>query len=177
MDEIICKRCGATDHVRNGIVRGLQRYRCETCGYNFTMTPRRGKPPEMKAMALLLYAMGGMSFCAIARLLRISDVTVLNWVRDAARRLPEPSAPDGAVIITVDEMWHFLEKKLENSGFGVRTIPSPAAPSPGYWVAATTKPSEDCSTRSGSGARPSSPTTGRASTGSFRRTSSLPART
>ena len=35
MDEIICRRCGATDHVRNGIVRGLQRYRCETCRRRF----------------------------------------------------------------------------------------------------------------------------------------------
>ena len=113
MGEITCKRCGVMDHVRNGIVRSLQRYRCEACGYNFTMTPRRGKPPEMKAMALLLYAMGGMSFRGIARLLRVSDVTVLNWVREAARRLPEPSVPDGAVLITFDEMWHFLEKNPE----------------------------------------------------------------
>jgi transposase len=110
MSGITCKRCHATDHVKNGIVRGMQRYRCEVCGYNFTMTPPQGKPPEMKALALLLYAMGNMSFGAIARLLRVSDVTVLTWVRDAAYRLPEPSMAAGAVIITFDEMWHFLKK-------------------------------------------------------------------
>ena len=110
MSEIVCKRCQATDHVKNGIVRGFQRYRCEACGCNFTMTPPRGKPPEMKALALMLYAMGNMSFCAIARILGLSDVTVLNWVRDAAYRLPEPSVPAGTVIITCDEMWHFLKK-------------------------------------------------------------------
>ena len=142
MDEIICKRCGATDHVRNGIVRGLQRYRCETCGYNFTMTPRRGKPPEMKAMALLLYAMGGMSFCAIARLLRISDVTVLNWVRDTAHRPPEPSVAAGTVIITFDGMWRFPKKQARSGGppgavetGGAMVVPRGAA---GYFLVVPT---------------------------------------
>ncbi len=51
MSEVCCKRCGASDHVKNGIVRGLQRYRCLSCGCNFTMTPPRGKPPAMKTLA------------------------------------------------------------------------------------------------------------------------------
>jgi transposase-like protein len=28
MSDVICKRCGATGHVKNGIVRGFQRYHC-----------------------------------------------------------------------------------------------------------------------------------------------------
>ena len=35
MAEIICKGCGASDYVKNGYVRGLQRYRCKECGCNF----------------------------------------------------------------------------------------------------------------------------------------------
>ena len=165
MDEIICKRCKATDHVKNGFARGLQRYRCGTCGCNFTMTPKPGKPPEMKALALLLYAMGNMGFRGIARILGVSNVTVLDWVREAARRVPEPSASAGTVVVTCDEMWHFLKKSLASSGFGGPTTPLPAAPSPGCWVAVMTGPSGDFSTRSGSKAKASSPTTGRASGG------------
>ena len=93
MSEVCCKRCGATDHVKNGNVRGFQRYLCLSCGCNFTMTPPRGNPPAMKALALLLYAMGNVSFGSIARILGVSDVAVLNWVRDEARKLPEPSIP------------------------------------------------------------------------------------
>ena len=143
MSGIGCKHCQAAAHVKNGIVRGMQRYRCEACGRNFTMTPPRGKPPRMKALALMLYAMGNMSFCGIARILGISDVTVLNWVRDTAQRLPEPSVTAGTagtVIITLDEMWRFLEKKLKNSGFGGRMTLSLAEPSPGCVVAVMTKP-------------------------------------
>ena len=110
MDEVCCKRCAAADYMKNGTVRDHQRYRCRSCGCNFTMTPPRGKPPAMKALALLLYAMGGMSFCAIARILGVSDVAVLNWVRDEARQIPEPSTKSEEVVVTLDEMWHFIKK-------------------------------------------------------------------
>ena len=79
-------------------------------------TPPRGKPPGMKALALMLYAMGNMSFCSIDRLLGVSDVAVLKWVRNEARRLPEPAVTAETVIITLDEMWHFLKKRLKPPG-------------------------------------------------------------
>ena len=56
---LCCKRCGMSDYAKSGMARGHQRYRCRSCGAHFTDTPRRGKPPAMKALALLLYGMGG----------------------------------------------------------------------------------------------------------------------
>jgi len=67
---------------------------------------------------LLLYAMGNRSFCSIARLLGVSDVAVLNWIRDEARKLPKPQVESGVIVVTLDEMCHFLQKKLARSGFG-----------------------------------------------------------
>ena len=90
----------------------FQRYLCLSCGCNFTITPR-GKPPAMKALALLLYAMGNVTFGSIARILGVSDVAVLNWVRDEARKLPEPSTKAEVVVVTLDEMWRFVKKKTE----------------------------------------------------------------
>jgi transposase-like protein len=37
---------------------------------------------------MLLYAMGNVSFCSIARILGVSDVAVLNWVRDERANFP-----------------------------------------------------------------------------------------
>src|SRR4051812_12914443 len=37
-----CKRCGSEAHVKNGLMRGQQRYRCKACGLNFTDTPPPG---------------------------------------------------------------------------------------------------------------------------------------
>ena len=34
-----CKGCGSEEHVKNGLMRGKQRYRCKACGLNFTDTP------------------------------------------------------------------------------------------------------------------------------------------
>ena len=111
-----CKRCGSADHAKSGMARGHQRYRCRACGCHFTDTPLRGKPPAMKALAVLLYGMGGMSFSAISRVLGVSDVAVLKWVRAEAAALPEPEVPASVVTVEVDEMWHFLKKNLPSSG-------------------------------------------------------------
>ena len=177
MTDICCKRCGARDHVKNGIVRGLQRYRCLSCGCNFTPAPARGKPPAMKALALLLYAMGNMSFCSIARILGVSDGAVLNWIRAEARKLPEPSITADQAVLTLDEMWHFLQKKLASSGFGEPMTLSLGEPLPGFLVAVMTPLANSSSTKSASKARPSSLTIGKVTTASSRKTSSLPAKT
>ena len=41
---------------------------------------------------------------------RRSDVAVLNSVRDEARELPEGMDQGRSGFVTLDEMWHFLEK-------------------------------------------------------------------
>ena len=43
------------------MAHGRQRYLCKACGRSFTTTPARGKPPAMKALAVLLYALGNVS--------------------------------------------------------------------------------------------------------------------
>src|SRR5471030_1283848 len=170
MEEICCKRCGAADHVRNGVVRDLQRYLCRSCGCNFTMTPPRGKPPAMKALALLLYAMGNVSFGSIARILGVSDVAVLNWVRDEARKLPEPSTKAEVVVVTLDEMWHFVKKRLQNYGFGEPMTLLLGEPSPGFLVPVMTPLATSSSTKSASKSKRSSHTIWMATTVSSPRT-------
>ena len=113
MTEVHCKSCGSVTFVKNGFVRGKQRYRCKACGCNFTDTPLRGKPAAMKALAVLLYAMGNMSFLGIARILGVSDVAVMKWVRAEAQSLPEPEIPADVATVSLDEMWHFLEKNAK----------------------------------------------------------------
>ena len=90
MTEIIYKRCHSSHDVKNGRVRGLQRYRCKACGRSFTATPPRGKPAAMKALAVLLYGLGNVSQGMIAKLLGVSHVAVYKWsVRRRGRR-PRP---------------------------------------------------------------------------------------
>ena len=139
-DGLHCKRCGSVDSAKSGQARGHQRYRCRACGCHFTDTPLRGKPPAMKALAVLLYGMGGMSFSAISRLLGVSDVAVLKWVRAEAAALPEPEVSAEVVTVEVDEIWHFLKKSLPNSGSGVPMTWIAGEPWPGCWVGVMMRP-------------------------------------
>jgi transposase len=92
MTELRCKHCGSESFVRNGMAAGHQRYRCKACGRNFTATPPRGKPPAMKALAVLLYSLGNASQGMIAKLLGVSHVAVYGWIRAAGEDAPAPSA-------------------------------------------------------------------------------------
>lgn len=114
MAGVHCKGCGSAAFVRNGMVRGHQRYRCRACGCNFTDTPRRGKPLAMKALAVLLYAMGNASYGMIARLLGVSEAAVFKWICKEAAGLPEPATP--AEVVQLDEMWHFVDGKKQMLG-------------------------------------------------------------
>ena len=87
--ELSCKRCGSSAFVKHGFVRGLQRYRCKTCGFHFTATPKRGRSEATKSLAVLLYSFGKASFRWLGKLLGVSAVSVYKWVRQAAEALPE----------------------------------------------------------------------------------------
>lgn len=119
MEEIICKRCGSTHYVKNGKIRGSQRYKCLDCGYNFKSGDNRGRiHPSLKALAILLYGSGKASYGMIARLLNVSRTTVLYWVRTIGSKLPEPPLDTEVDEIEIDEMWHYISKKNERYGFG-----------------------------------------------------------
>src|SRR3954470_24184093 len=113
-----CKGCGGEEHVRNGFTRGEQRYRCEACGLNFTDTPPRGMPLRIKVTAVLLY-LSGLSMNRTAKLLGVSTPSVQAWIERFAEvhaRKPEPEGR--AVVVELDEMWHFLKKSRTSSGSG-----------------------------------------------------------
>lgn len=133
--ELSCKRCGSTSFIKNGFVRGLQRYRCQRCSFNFTATPRRGRSEAVKALAILLYSFGKASFRVLGKLLGVSAVSAYKWVRQAAETLPEPEVREEIREMELDELWHFLQAKKTSVGFGKPMIVTHGVVSPGWWVA------------------------------------------
>ena len=113
-----CKRCGAEEHVKNGLMRGKQRYRCKACGLNFTDTPPRGMPLATKVTAVLLY-LSGLSMNRTAKLLGVSTPSVMAWIEQLAKTYAQKPEPEGrAVVVELDEMWHYLKKSGTSSGSG-----------------------------------------------------------
>ena len=113
-----CKRCGGEEHVKNGLMRGKQRYRCKACGLNFTDTPPRGMPLRVKVTAVLLY-LSGLSMNRTAKLLGVSTPSVMAWIEQFASAFAQKPEREGrAVVVELDEMWHFLKKSGTSSGSG-----------------------------------------------------------
>ena len=140
MMELRCKRCGSEEHTKNGRMRGKQRYRCRSCGLNFTDTPPRGLPLRVKATAVLLY-LSGLSMNRTAKLLGVSTPSVMAWIEQFATSYAQKPEPEGrALVIELDEMWHYLKKRPASSGCGRLGIVLQDVSSIGSWAVVTRPP-------------------------------------
>ena len=145
MQDIACKKCGSNHCVKSGYIRGSQRYKCNECGCNFKLGDNRGKiRPEAKALALLMYGSGKASYGMIARLFKVNRSTVLYWVRSMGSKLPEPVVDTEIEKVSIDEMWHFINKKNEKFGSGEPWIAVTTRPLDGLLVIVMLKPLGDC---------------------------------
>ena len=105
-----CPKCDAVEVVKNGKTRGKQRFKCKNCNFQFTSLVPRGYPPETKARVIELYN-HGLSIRAAARLQGVSRSSALNWIKEFAKKIYEKPAPGSAILVELDEMWHYLGSK------------------------------------------------------------------
>lgn len=77
----ICPQCQSKKVVKSGIIKNKQRYKCKDCGYHFTVN-KIGKQIDMYYVtkALQLY-LEGLTYREIERILGVSHVSVMNWVK------------------------------------------------------------------------------------------------
>lgn len=89
MKEIACPKCKSEEVVKSGVVKGRQRFRCKECNYFFTVL-KEGKniDPYYVIKALQLY-IEGVTYREIERILGISHVSVMNWVKKYHVTAPE----------------------------------------------------------------------------------------
>lgn len=76
-----CPNCSSNEYVKSGIVRQRQRYKCKKCNYYFTVN-KMGKQIDSYYVnkALQLY-LEGLSYREIERILGVSHVSIINWVK------------------------------------------------------------------------------------------------
>ena len=121
-----CPACEGTALVRSGHACGRQRWRCKGCGHQFTRATPRGLPAAAGDEAVGLHC-AGPSMNAIGKRLGVSAQSVMRWVRDhAQRRCPKPEPTGRAVVVEIDEVWHFVQKKPASSGSGRPSSARPA---------------------------------------------------
>jgi len=116
-----CRYCGSVKNVKNGRHHGKQRYKCKECGYQFTIEQPKGKDAEIKCLAIILYV-NGLSYRAISKIVNVSHVAVYEWVKAFGLLTYEKPKPSGPVAVELDEMWHYINLKKTNYGYGKHIV-------------------------------------------------------
>ena len=113
-----CKNCKSKIAVKNGIIRGKQRYKCKSCGYNFVAGDGRTneKIAAKKAMCVILYSLGKASYNMLAHIFDTWPSLVYRWIAEAGIKLTEQEIAGEIKQMEFDEMWHFIQAKKTNFG-------------------------------------------------------------
>ena len=117
-----CSRCTSENKVKNGFVKGRQRYRCKDCGNNYSVEQKStAKQPWERRMGLMMY-LEGLGFNSIARLLGVSHVAVIKWIKKYGSQLKEIKNENPVEVIEIDEMDSYILSKKTIVGFGLQLI-------------------------------------------------------
>jgi transposase len=95
--------------------QGSQRYRCKICGARYTPEPKEaGYSDEIRKQAIRMYG-DGAGFRQVGRHLKVSHVSVMNWVKAYAAQLPNAPMPETVEDVEMDELYTFIENKKTGS--------------------------------------------------------------
>ena len=95
---------------RNGVVKGVQRFRCKKC-FSCASSSQAKYSSKDKERAMTYY----MNNCGVrktALFIGCSPGTILNWIREAAKNLPEQKHSVDGDIIEMDEIWPQTDRRI-----------------------------------------------------------------
>jgi transposase-like protein len=114
-----CPNCSSNRYVKSGIINERQRYKCKDCNYFFTVN-KIGKSIDNYYVnkALQLY-LEGLTYREIERILGISHVTILNWVKKYHIKRPQNTNYHPTYkILNHEELYKYFAQKSNLSGAG-----------------------------------------------------------
>lgn len=109
---IECKRCGSTKTVKNGTVRGKQRYLCKQCGLHFVEGDQRENENSnfLKTLCTLFQMLGTKQYKTIGEYLKRDTSLIFRWM-NKERLIPECRCADYSTeCYSIDKL--FEEIKL-----------------------------------------------------------------
>ena len=113
---MICRFCKSSHVVKNGNQHGKQAYLCKECRHQWT-NPCGKRSFEEEKMAVSLYSVG-LSFRTIAALFLVNCSTVMRWIKNFCLIRYSKPHPTGQIEVELDEMYHFVETKKSQFGYG-----------------------------------------------------------
>jgi len=76
-----CPQCQSENIIKSGVINDRQRFKCKDCGYFFTVNKLGKRIDKYYVTKALQLYLEGLSYREIERILGVSHVTVMKWVR------------------------------------------------------------------------------------------------
>jgi insertion element IS1 protein InsB len=113
-----CPECQSTHVNKNGHKKGKQNYICVGCGRQFIhcYQPHKGYSKEVKRECLKM-SVNGMGFRAIERVKNVHHMTIINWVKQVGKLLPDFYYPEtNPQVGELDKLETFVGSKKTCTG-------------------------------------------------------------
>lgn len=120
MKKNICPNCNSDYTIKSGIINNRQRYKCKNCNYYFTVNKLGKRINEYYVNKALQLFLEGLSYREIERILGISHVTIMNWVKKYNIKRPNNTNYRPTYkILNNDELSKYFQNTQNLSGAGV----------------------------------------------------------
>jgi len=114
-----CPRCQSEHIIKSGRVKDRQRFLCKDCEYHFTVNKMGKRIDDYYVVKALQLYLQGMGYRQIERILGVSHVTVMKWVKQYFNSVPQRSREGMEYeIMNMDELSKYMQKRENLDGYG-----------------------------------------------------------
>jgi transposase-like protein len=115
-----CPNCKSIKVIKSGVVKDRQRFKCKDCNYYFTVDKIGKNINDYYVTKAIQLYVEGVSYREIERILGVSHVSVINWVKKYKIQRPENTDYHPTYkILSHTELIDFISKKDQLSGAGM----------------------------------------------------------
>ncbi|GGG51058.1 IS1/IS1595 family N-terminal zinc-binding domain-containing protein [Bizionia arctica] len=116
----LCPNCSSESYIKSGIVNDRQRYKCKDCGYFFTVNKLGKKIDDYYVNKALQLYLEGLTYREIERILGVSHVSIMNWVKKYNIKRPYKTDYHPTYkILNANELSRYFQDTSNLSGAGV----------------------------------------------------------
>ncbi|QKX07227.1 IS1 family transposase [Aquimarina sp. TRL1] len=115
-----CPNCNAREYIKSGVIANRQRYKCKKCNYYFTVNKLGKKIDDYYVNKALQLHLEGLTYREIERILGISHVSIMNWVKKYNVKRPQSTNYHPTYkILSSDELSRYFMNTDNVKGAGV----------------------------------------------------------
>ena len=115
-----CPNCSSNEYIKSGVVNKRQRYKCKKCNYFFTVNKIGKKIDDYYVNKSLQLYLEGLTYREIERILGVSHVSIMNWVKKYNIKRPYNSKYHPSYkILNAIELGKYFQDPKNIKGAGV----------------------------------------------------------